>query len=114
MNTRTKGKEGEELVQKYYEGQWFSLLKANFTVKGGEIDLVMKKDSTLVAIEVKNLDTIEELDNYITSKKVWHLQRALDTFLREYGESQFTEIRMDAVFLRYGKIIELYENITNT
>jgi Holliday junction resolvase-like predicted endonuclease len=39
-------------------------------VKGGEIDLVMKKDSTLVAIEVKNLDTIEELDNYITSKKV--------------------------------------------
>ncbi|GHV28499.1 hypothetical protein FACS1894176_11070 [Bacteroidia bacterium] len=70
MNTRSKGKEGEKLVQNYYEGQGFSLLKANFTVKGGEIDLVMKKDSTLVAIEVKNLDTIEELDNYITSRKV--------------------------------------------
>ncbi|MDR2541186.1 MAG: YraN family protein [Candidatus Peribacteria bacterium] len=70
MNTREKGKEGEELVQTYYEQQGFSLLKANFTVKGGEIDLVMKKDSTLVAIEVKNLDTVEELDNYITSRKV--------------------------------------------
>ncbi|MDR0608391.1 MAG: YraN family protein [Candidatus Peribacteria bacterium] len=114
MNTREKGKTGEQLVQQYYQQQGFSLLKANFTVRGGEIDLVMKKDHMLVAIEVKNLDTIAELDNYITSRKMVYLQRALDAFLWEYGREQFTDIRLDAVFVKRGAIIEIYEDITNT
>jgi putative endonuclease len=112
MNLRQKGKEGELLVQQHYQQQGFSLLKANFTIKGGEIDLIMKKDSTLVVIEVKNLDTIAELDNYITSRKIAHLQRTLDAFLWEYGEEQFTAIRMDVVFVSHGAIREIYENIT--
>ena len=114
MNKREKGKEGELLAQQWYEEQGFSLIEANFTIKGGEIDLLMKKEKMLVAIEVKNLDTIDELDKYISSRKVGCLQRTLDTYLWQTREGQFDEIRMDAVFVKGGKIIEIYENITNS
>ena len=114
MNKREKGKQGEDIVKQHYEAQGFSLIEANFTVKGGEIDLLMRKEKNLVAIEVKNLDTVDELDNYITSRKVWHLQRALNSFLRQTGEWKFDEVRIDAVFVRNNRIIEIYENITNT
>ena len=113
MNKRGKGKEGETLVQQHYEQQGFSLIEANFTTRGGEIDLLMKKERMLVAIEVKNLDTVEELDNYITARKMGHLQRTLDSFLWQVDENQFDEVRMDAVFVKHGNIIEIYENITN-
>jgi Holliday junction resolvase-like predicted endonuclease len=68
----------------------------------------------LVAIEVKNLDTIQEFDEYIGSKKIWHLQRTLNSYLRDINEQQFNEIRMDAVFVKQGKIIEIYQDITNS
>jgi putative endonuclease len=70
MNTRAKGKEGEDLVREHYRQQGYTLIEQNFTIKGGEIDLLMKKEKLLVAIEVKNLDTVQELDDYITAKKV--------------------------------------------
>jgi Holliday junction resolvase-like predicted endonuclease len=76
MHTREKGKKGEHLVKQYYEEQGYSLIEANFSIRGGEIDLLMKKEKMLVAIEVKNLDTIDELNNYITLRKVGHLQKA--------------------------------------
>jgi putative endonuclease len=70
MNKRTKGKEGEILVRQYYEQQGFRLIEANFTIRGGEIDLLMQKENLLVVIEVKYVDTIQELDNYISPKKI--------------------------------------------
>ena len=114
MNHKKKGKAGEALVQQHYEQQGFSFLEANFAIRGGEIDLLMRKDRMLVAVEVKHLDTVEELDNYITMKKMGHLQRTLESFLWQTNEGNFGEVRMDAVFVRQGKIIEIYENVTNT
>jgi Holliday junction resolvase-like predicted endonuclease len=57
---------------------------------------------------------VQELDDYITAKKVWHLQRTLNQYLRQTNESQFNEIRMDAVFVQHWEIIEIYQDITNT
>jgi Holliday junction resolvase-like predicted endonuclease len=67
----------------------------------------------LVVIEVKYVDTIQELDNYISPKKIWHLTKALESFLWKTNGQTFDEIRMDAVFVKNGNIIERYENITN-
>jgi Holliday junction resolvase-like predicted endonuclease len=63
---------------------------------------------------VKNLDTIDELNNYITLRKVGHLQKAWDHFLRQTGNQKFEGVRIDAVFVQQGRIIEIYENITNS
>jgi putative endonuclease len=70
MNKRTKGKQGEEIAKQHYLNQGYTLIQENFTIRGGEIDLLMKKGKSLVAIEVKNLDSINELNNYIHKKKL--------------------------------------------
>jgi putative endonuclease len=70
MNKRTKGKEGEEIAKQHYLDQGYTLIQENFTIRGGEIDLLMKKGRMLVAIEVKNLDSINEFNNYIHPKKL--------------------------------------------
>jgi len=114
MNLRTKGKEGEEIAKQHYLNQGYTLIKANYAIRGGEIDILMKKGKMLIAIEVKNLDTTEELDDYISPKKIGHLQRTLNHFLQGIDESAFDEIRIDAVFVQQGKIIEIYQDITNT
>ena len=114
MNLKEKGKQGEEIAKQHYLNQGYTLIKTNYAIRGGEIDLLMKKEKILVVIEVKNLDTTTDFDNYISSKKIWHLHRTLNTFLQNIDESAFDEIRIDAVFIQHGRIVEIYQNITNT
>jgi len=64
-------------------------------------------------IEVKTVNDIEELDNYITPKKIWFLQRTLENFLQNIDEKRIENIRMDVVFVKNNKILEIYEDVTN-
>lgn len=73
----------------------------------------MKKWWELVVIEVKTVNNIEELDNYITTKKIWFLQRTLDNYLQNTDENWIENIRMDVVFVKNGQILEIYEDVTN-
>ncbi len=112
MSLKAKGREGEELVKLYYLERWYSTLAQNYTIRGGEIDLLMKKNKNLIAVEVKTLDTIREFDAYITSNKIHALDRTLQYFLQNYSELEFDEISIDVVLVSQGKIIEIYENVT--
>ena len=73
----------------------------------------MKKWWELVVIEVKTVNDIDELDNYITEKKIWFLQRTLESFLQNIDESRIEDIRMDVVFVKNNQILEIYEDVTN-
>lgn len=64
-------------------------------------------------IEVKTVNDIDELDNYITPKKIWFLQRTLENFLQNIDEKRIDYIRMDIVFVKNNKIWEIYEDVTN-
>ena len=64
-------------------------------------------------IEVKTVNDIEELDNYITPRKIWFLQRTLENFLQNIDEKRIENIRMDVVFVKNNKILEIYEDVTN-
>lgn len=113
MNNKILGEKNEEQAKHYYQQQWRKLLAQNFTIRGGEIDLLMKKEQTIVVIEVKTINHIDELDQYISSKKIWFLQRTLEHYLQTIKSQEYEEVRMDAVFIKQGKIIEIYEDITN-
>ena len=66
-----------------------------------------------MVIEVKTVNDIDELDNYVTSKKIWFLQRTLENYLQNVDESRIEDIRMDVVFVKNGQILEIYEDVTN-
>ena len=40
MSTRDVGRAGEEIAAKYLEKQGAAIIARNFTVRGGEIDLI--------------------------------------------------------------------------
>jgi Holliday junction resolvase-like predicted endonuclease len=64
-------------------------------------------------IEVKTVNDIDDLDNYVTPKKIWFLQRTLENFLQNIDESWIEYIRMDVVFVKNNQILEIYEDVTN-
>lgn len=113
MNNKQLGYKNEGIAKQYYLDHWYELIKWNYTIKWWEIDLLMKKWWELVVIEVKTVNDIDELDNYITEKKIWFLQRTLESFLQNIDESRIEDIRMDVVFVKNNQILEIYEDVTN-
>ena len=88
MHTRKKGTEIEHLVSQYLEGQNYKILQQNFTIHGGEIDIIARDPivSTLVFIEVKyrTSNRFGEGVEQLTGYKRRHIKRASLHFLSAY------------------------------
>lgn len=53
-NNRALGYQGEDLAEIFLKDAGYKIIAKNFTVKGGEIDIIAFDDNFLVFIEVKN------------------------------------------------------------
>lgn len=101
--------QGETLVQSRYEQKWYTCREKNFTIRGGEIDLIMENEWELVVVEVKVVNYVDNLHDYITAKKLFTLRNAIDTYLRKYPSQK--KVRVDIVFVKNEEIVEVFENI---
>jgi putative endonuclease len=81
--TRQKGRLSEELALKFLLSKRFTLIERNYTVKGGEIDLIMRSDGFIVFVEVKSLSIFSEYSIYnaISRRKKYFLKKAIDKWL---------------------------------
>lgn len=101
MTTREVGKLGEDVVAAYLEKNDYEILARNYTVRGGEIDLIAKKDSRLVFVEVKTrkAGSLTSGESAVNVKKRRCLVRAADRFCCEYekahGVGGFESCRFD-------------------
>ena len=89
---------GEELARRRLEAEGYSVLEANYRGKTGEIDLIARKDGTIVFVEVRTrrggaFGTPEES---ITPSKRAHLVAAAEEYLQEI-EAEGVEWRIDLV-----------------
>ncbi len=55
MDTRAKGRQGEEIARKYLEQRSYEIVVSNYYARGGEIDIIAwdKTKKELVFVEVK-------------------------------------------------------------
>jgi len=53
MNKRAKGKIGEDTASSYLAKNGYQILQRNYYTRYGEIDIIAKKDDTIVFVEVK-------------------------------------------------------------
>lgn len=111
MNTRNQGKKAEEYVCKYLSTQGYKIIERNFTIRGGEIDIIASQAGEIVFVEVKSLhkDSSLDLAETISSAKKRHLIRSCRIWL---GRNKRTEVdwRIDFVgikFTSYDKITSL-------
>lgn len=59
MNKRKFGIIGEKIAQGYLINKGYKILQTNYYTKKGEIDIIAKKDKTIVFVEVKTRTNIK-------------------------------------------------------
>ncbi len=70
MNNRELGRVGEGIVERYLiDVMGARILDRNFTVRGGEIDIVAERDETILFVEVKLRRTQSGLDAVTYTKR---------------------------------------------
>lgn len=53
MSKQSLGKIGEDIAAQFLQSKGYDLIEKNFRLREGEIDLVCKKDTMLIFVEVK-------------------------------------------------------------
>lgn len=91
----------ERLARCHLESQGLSLLAANHTEKGGELDLVLQEGSMVVFVEVRQRRSAEHgsAAESLDARKLQRLRRTASLFLlRTYGTEE-VDCRFDAVLV---------------
>ena len=81
MNNKQKGYKNEELVKKFLQKQWYEILYQNFTIRGGEIDIIAQKDGIIHFVEVKSSYSVNDFQDYISVSKIKALEKTAQTWL---------------------------------
>jgi putative endonuclease len=107
------GTTGESLALQYLRNKGFSFVEKNYRTRFGEIDLIVKKDNTLVFVEVKTRKDTFKGQPYeaITLRKRRHILKVAQYYLINKRTSK---VRLDAVsiLLKDDKpVIQHFENI---
>jgi putative endonuclease len=109
------GKRGEELALKYLEKKGYKILEKNFSVRGGEADLIVKNGKNIVAVEVKTRTT-EKFglpQSAVNKKKFRRLLLAGTIFCRKNGYStKLLRIDVISIQIKNGEpLIRHFENV---
>ena len=98
------------MVKQWYLDHNYELLAVNRTIHGSEIDLIVQESQSLVFVEVKVVDAIEDTLEYISKAKCRALIRGIETYLMRYPNER--EVRVDLVFVQQGEILEVIEDVS--
>lgn len=102
--------EAELLACSYLSDQWYSVIERNYTIRWWELDIIVKKWEILTFVEVKLVNHVLDLHDYITPIKLKHLHHTIDFYLREHTHDG--DIQLDVIFVRYGQIIDHIKNVS--
>ena len=111
MNLKEIWKAAEQLVADHYANSSHKIIEMNYTIRGGEIDIIAETNDELVFIEVKAVHHTDDLYNYITPVKLSALQKTINYYL--YKHPQHKPFRLDVAFVKWNTIFQIYKNVTN-
>lgn len=115
VKAKTLGYHGETLAAHFLQKKGYEILKNNFTIHGGEIDIIAKHGPTLVFIEVKTRTNEsfghgEESMNYF---KRTRLHRAIERYLDQHGNEGSVDYRVDLVEIELDRRTKTLKNINH-
>jgi len=106
--SRALGDIAEEKACKYIQDLGFQIIERNYTLRGGEIDIIAIKDEVLHFIEVKSGSFYSPLYN-ITPKKLQHVINTAHRFMK--NKNLDLAFQIDAICVQENRC-EMIENIT--
>ena len=98
MNTKIKGRTGEDLACEYLKKKKFEIIERNFTTNVGEIDIVCANDGYIVFVEVKARRSTDygapsEAVNYHKQRKI---SQVASQYLTKYRKLHYP-VRFDVI-----------------
>ncbi|MBE6622830.1 MAG: YraN family protein [Ruminococcaceae bacterium] len=99
MQRKKLGYLGEDMAREFLENSGYKIICKNYTVRGGEIDIIAKDGNTLVFAEVKTRknDLFGKASEAVNSKKISHMCTAARRFIHEHKELKYSSVRFDVL-----------------
>ncbi len=109
MKSREIGNLGEQTVCDYLVKNGYEIVKRNFTVKGGEIDIIAMKDNTVCFVEVKTrkVTSLASGEEAITASKRKHIIYAAEKYIRTLSIVPKCRFDVAVVQMKNEKIMKL-------
>jgi putative endonuclease len=104
-----RGRLGEALALALLRLKGYRLLARGYRTPQGEIDLILRRRSLLVFVEVKSHATLERAAEALTPKQRRRIAAAASLFLQGHPQLASLRQRFDAVLLapgRWPRVIE--------
>ena len=100
MKAKYTGYQGEVIAAKYLEVQGYLILERNKRIGALELDIVCRKSSVLIAVEVKTTRTHLDIEKHrrLSAVQRAHLIRAARSCLKEHLWAK--EVRMDVIWIQ--------------
>lgn len=100
---------GERLAARHYRLRGYRILDTNVRGAGNEVDLVVRRGSHLVFVEVKQRarDTFGGPLGAVDAEKRRRVRRAAAAWLRSHPESASLEVRFEVCSVLDGKVERL-------
>ena len=102
QSTRKIGEQTEAIASDYLKSQGLSLIEKNYHCRGGEVDLIMQEQDTLVFVEVK----YRQSTGYggaaaaVSATKQKKIKHCVTFYLHQKGLNEYnTPCRLDVVTL---------------
>ncbi len=119
MNNKPTGNYGEDLAIKYLQNQGYKILKRNYLIRGGEIDIVAKDGQDIVFVEVKTRYS-HEFGDPAEAMTYFKMKALLKTVLFYLTQNKLenSPYRLDFISVDFSRDkdnpkIELIKNITS-
>lgn len=107
---KEKGRYAEQFVATWYRRQGRHICARNFTIRGGELDLVAERGSVRLFVEVKDVSSRDDVLDFIPPHKLQALQRTIEHYTHRYPTTK--QPRLDVVFFCRDAIMAHYTDVT--
>lgn len=109
LNKSETGRLGEELTAYYLSRSGYKILRRNFRIKGGEIDIIAAKDGVIAFVEVRTRDVSALAEGAVTvdARKRRLIIRAALEYSYRYPHDMQPRFDISQVTVKDGKITRL-------
>lgn len=108
---RDYGRIAEIVAALWLTTKGYRVVARNYLGGGGEIDLIARRGSTLVFVEVKARQSLDDALRAVDRAKLEQVARAGRAFLSENGISGSVAIRFDVVLVAPGQLPRHMRNV---
>lgn len=108
-NRRLKGYKYENIAKEFFIKNKYKILDRNFTIRWGEIDLVVEKNKTIYFVEVKWVSYKTDFQDYISKKKLNSISKTAKHRVWKNESKEDMEYSFLLILIERNKILDCIE-----